>query len=133
MGFERAIIYTERITRWLDAQHQYTVIAQRAGQQLAPHVAVAMGLIDHIHIRLHLTRRLGAAAVAGAAGAASADQAAVASRAGREQIRLSCTHPPRCGRLLQSVKTSRSERPYPSFGTPSSDTLGTTGKGRPKS
>lgn len=93
----------QRFTTWLDAQHQCGVIAQRAAQRLVPRVVVAMGLIDHIHIRPHRTRRLEAAAVAGAAGEASAGQAAVVSRAGREQIRLSCTRLPRCGHLLQSV------------------------------
>ena len=76
---------------------------------------------------------MGTASVAGAAGATSAGQVAVANRAGREQVLLSCIRRRRYERLHRSAKMSRSERPYPIFGTPSFVTLGTTARAQPKS
>ena len=70
-----------RITTWLDAQHQYTVIAQRAVERPALYaVAVTAVMAATGRTRTRLTLRNGAASAAG--------PAAAQGRAGREQVRL---------------------------------------------
>jgi hypothetical protein len=72
---ERATI-NGRIAKWLDAQHQYTDIAQRVGQRHAPHAVAALAATGHIRPTPHPTPRPGAAGAAGAAGAVSVGPAA---------------------------------------------------------
>ena len=76
-----------RITTWLDAQHQYTAIAQRAVQRPALHAVAAMAATAATgRTRPRPTPRRGAAA---------AGPAAAQGRAGREQVRPLCTRLPR--------------------------------------
>lgn len=69
-----------RITTWLDAQHQYTAIAQRADERPALHaVAVIAAMAATVLTRTRPTLRHGAVSAAG--------PVAAQGRAGREQVR----------------------------------------------
>jgi hypothetical protein len=74
-----------RITTWLDAQHQYEAIEQRAVERPALHaVAVITAMVATVlHTRTRPTLRRGATGVARAA----AGPAPAQDRAGREQVR----------------------------------------------
>ena len=81
------------LATWLDAQHQYRAIAQRAPRRTAPHAVAAMAataataatVVAPRRTRPRPTPRRGAA---GAAEAAAAGPAAAQSHAGREPVRL---------------------------------------------
>jgi len=79
-----------RITTWLDAQHQYAAIEQRAVQRPALYAVAAMAATAATaatgRTRPRPTPRRGAAA---------AGTAAAQGRAGREQVHPWCTRLPR--------------------------------------
>ena len=82
------MIKNGRTTTWLDAQHQYTAIAQRAVQRPALHAVVAIAAtavtVATDQVRTRPTPRREAA---GADGVVSADLAAVQGRVGRDRDR----------------------------------------------
>lgn len=137
-SYSSPLYLKERMTAWLDALPQYRAIAQRARQRLAPHAvaAVAMAATDRTRTpprhTLPPTPHRGAAGVVEAA-AAGVGPGVAQGHAGRDPVRLLCTHPPNCERSRQSAKTSRSERLYPTFATFFFATRGMTGKVSPKS
>lgn len=57
------LITNGRIATWLDAQHQYGVIARRQQRRTALHVVVALAAIVRTRPTSLLTPRLGAAVV----------------------------------------------------------------------
>ncbi len=58
-------IENQRITTWLDAQHQYAAIALRARQRNVRHVVAAIAATGHTHIRPRPTPRRGTAGAVG--------------------------------------------------------------------
>ena len=90
---------------WLDAQHRYMAIAQRAVERPARHaVAATADIAATRRTRPRPTRQRGAA---GADGAAADHLVAAQGRAGREPVRPSRTRLLRCGHSRQSVKPSK--------------------------
>lgn len=83
---------------WLDAQHQYVDTTPRPLPLPAPHaaIAVATAMVATAAVTARPTPRRAAAAVAIAAAAVVV--VAVQGRAGREVVRLSRTHRPKCSR-----------------------------------
>ena len=81
-----------RVTTWLDAQHQYTAIAQRAVERPALHAVAAMAATAVGPTRTRPSPRQGAA---GQAGAVSLGPVAAEGRAGREQAHPWRTRLPR--------------------------------------
>lgn len=124
----------ERITTWLDAQHQYAAIARRAPQPTALHAVDVMeeamgGTVATGRTHLRLTPRREALGAAGVA----AGQAVAQSRAGLEPVRPCGTRLKKCEHSHQSATASRIWRSSLTFGMYSYATHGTTGRGQPRS
>jgi len=115
---------------WLDAQHLYMVIAQRAVELPALHaVAATAAIAATAATRRTRTRPTLRRVVAGAAGAAAAGRAAAQGRAGRQPVRSRRTHLPRCGHSRRSARVSKSECRCLNFAMSFSAMRGTTGQG----
>src|ERR1035438_5936896 len=107
-----------KIDKWLDVQHRYMAIAQRALQRPALHAVAALAAtavtVATRRRRTRLTPRRGAV---GAAGAASAGPAAAEGRDGREPVRPWRTRLRRGAHSRRSPKLSKSYCSCPDVGT----------------
>lgn len=121
--------YSVPSVTWLDVQHRYWAIAQRALQRPALHAVAVTAATGRTRPRPTTLRR----GSAGAAGAVAAVPAAAQGRGGRDPVRPWCTRLPRCGHSRRSAAASRTERPCPTLGTSFSVMHGTTGEGLPRS